>query len=255
MTWDCTRESNDIATKLICFARAYAESRLASLPGVHYVLSCITGVSTNAKGKGNANAPVRVGVAITICFSPNHHCSDQIIYDTLYHMGLNPTIKPIECRKKSLSESAQFATLILNGLKDHNSVYGRNVTEESIARCGEINSSIDLCKTPANLCIVNGKMVTALENAHKQLCADGLLLSISIYEHCDDISREVPCRPEELKGLDKAIDLIVTYMGVKNFALREGYIYAKPEHALVTFMSRAGTFLDKVVPAYTSSHK
>lgn len=59
--------------------------------GVHFVLSCITGTTTNSHG-AQANPgrpPVRIGIAFVVNYSPNPMCDDDILTAYLTNMGFD----------------------------------------------------------------------------------------------------------------------------------------------------------------------
>ena len=91
-----SEDSEGVATGLIAFARSYTESRLVNVPGVLFVISSLTGVTTNSKTKVDPGSPpeVRPGIAFIVCYVPTLDGGEPKIRDVLHRTGL--TIHPPE---------------------------------------------------------------------------------------------------------------------------------------------------------------
>ena len=94
---------------------------------MHYLITCLTGMQTNARKKSGAteeSRPVRDGIGVVACFSPNVRCNTRIIFDLIHKMGMNPSANLVKCGKQSADGEPDLAQLILLTLKDHDSRFG-----------------------------------------------------------------------------------------------------------------------------------
>ena len=92
--WDATPDTVQKAKNLIGFARTYAEALLLDLEGVHFAVTSITRIQTNARAKHTQDEPEsppcvpRPGLAFIVCYTPSAHCSRDNIDDLFTKMGL-----------------------------------------------------------------------------------------------------------------------------------------------------------------------
>ena len=95
--WGGDEEEDQVrARDQISLARAYMQNRLAEVPGVHLVISCLTGVETNAKQSGGTRDPlssVRVAISLVCFYSPSNHCDDTTIFDICAQAGMSPKVR------------------------------------------------------------------------------------------------------------------------------------------------------------------
>lgn len=79
---------------LIVNTRYQLDNLIASLPGVDFFISCITGTTTNTKNKES----VRPGVAYFIAYQWNSQTNETSIFKCLHDSGLEATVNTLKTR-------------------------------------------------------------------------------------------------------------------------------------------------------------
>ena len=128
--WRVRKKDNDLALNLISSKRIKLDEALASLEGVHFFFSSITGITLNAtekiskrKKKGKKRKASEVddeniaedtaakeeeqfditfdpGVAYFISYAPNEFCNEDIIYKLLHENDMDCEVNKISTRRQ-----------------------------------------------------------------------------------------------------------------------------------------------------------
>ena len=232
MIWDGDEESGEsLAKDNICLARAYLQNKLSELPGMHLVLTCLTGVTSNAKRKGASRyTATKVGISAIVFYSPNINCNDDKIFDVCAQAGMNPTVNPIQSKK--ISEEEKNVAKITAALKDNNSSFGKDLLAHSLGKLKDSHPTVSFCPTPANFMICSHQLVQPLRLAYENLCRDGL--TMSLFEQ-SGLTPAANITSEPPTGLSRALDTIKELMELEDLALAEGHIYCKAPGSCITY--------------------
>ena len=153
----------DLALRLITLKRGQLDEKHASIPGVHFFVSSIQGVTSNKKRKrssGNRESeePGQVpgsqtelevaedhsailfnpGVAYFISYTPSDECNDMTIFDMFQKHEGQPEVKLIQTQVRSNAESEDIENLtpdLSMVCKDNNNVVTQDLFGEALAEC------------------------------------------------------------------------------------------------------------------------
>ena len=253
MTWNVHDESEETATALIAFARSYTESNLINVPGVLFVISSLTGVTTNPKRKGDDGdddtpPEVRPGIGFIVCFVPGIDGGDNRIRDVLHRTGLtihpsnevskHTNVKSVTSRSPTNSVS-DLVNRCSTVLKDHKQAFVVQMLEESLEYCRvNVPNVPPLPRTPVHVVVANQDFTAVAVRLTQQLHGVGVAASINIEEPVNPkgIDRYASAMPT---GLDLAVEYVCEFLQRKKLGLLNGSIYKKPARARVTYEKHA----------------
>ena len=236
---------------LIGFARLYAESYLKELVGVHFVISSVTGIATNSrsKRKDDEEQPTRLarpGLSFIVCYTPSNACKQQDIEDLFTKLGLDietpatPEFREIPTKSQDGTPRELTLNQCAAAVKDYSTEYVKNLLLQTQSYCSEVYPDVEISTAPVNVVLYNNAVNTITAQLATQLGRTGVTASLISMIRETPVQNSVMYGTSQLKGVDLSLELILSFVREKGFALRRGYVYAKEPGASVTY-SRLGS--------------
>jgi hypothetical protein len=244
ITWECTPDTQEAAEGMLAFAQAYAEHQLGRMRGMHFVLSALTGVTTNKKGReGDAQTPatVKPGIGFIVCYSPTENTSDEAIVDKLHHLGFtvaDPEVKQVQGRgNQEGGEDAASLNSCCIVLKDCKTDYIRDLFERSVEYVGAAYPNITLNETPLHIYTVNPNTTDIVRNLVTQLSRLSIRVSMDSWTPDGHEQRQIAYNSVQKKGVDKSLEVLLDFTVRNKFAIRQGRVYCLVPGASFTMVA------------------
>ena len=103
-----------------CDLRTSAEALLLDLEGVHFAVTSITGIQTNARAKGTQDEPEspprqpRPGLAFIVCYTPSAQCESIDNLFTKMELGTETTKPEMKEIQSKANEATSRSNLVLS---------------------------------------------------------------------------------------------------------------------------------------------
>lgn len=261
--WRVEEQDLELAKQQICSKRLELDDVLATIDGVQFFISAITGLTSNAKSSvGEMENIMHPAVGFFIVYRKTETCDENTLFAELHKREVDVTISKIRTRSKQSSchEMENAATTLFQVVKDHNNQAVQEMCDMSNTVCytmsaattsdeGETSQQNEPSHYPTCPCRVvvvnevefNGKLQSATTN----LVADGMRLHIDSLGHLSERSSSLTSTTEFTETLMK----IEKMMRLCDHALHRGHIYAKPVEASVTYvkMMDVDSYLNKLL--------
>jgi len=181
---------------------------ITSIPGVEFVISCLTGTTTNCRNIKT----VRPGIAYLVSFKRNVIACESGVFKAIHDSGMDATVSMIKTIKASKDPILQGLKQVV---KDHNSTYAKDL----------VSTGNSYCKTPCLFIAVDNGLTVPLQNAVANLSAEGM--NISFKSKTLLVLPEVDVEPGT--GIGKALRIVEIAMKKVGHCLYRGEVYKRAE--------------------------